>query len=80
MDELQLIEQVKQGDTRAFEGLVRRYQRPLFHYLGRMGLTTAETEELAQETFLRAFRHLKAFEPNRARFSTWLFTIARAWR
>jgi RNA polymerase sigma-70 factor (ECF subfamily) len=42
-----------------------------------MGLSSGETEELVQETFLRVFRHLRKFEPERARFSTWLFTIAR---
>jgi RNA polymerase sigma-70 factor (ECF subfamily) len=56
---------------------VKRYQRPLLHYLGRMGLTTAEAEELTQETFLRAYRHLTDFDSRRALFSTWLFTIAR---
>ena len=77
MDDLQVIERVKCGNLQAFEPLVRRYQRPLLHYLGRMGLTTPETEELTQETFTRAFQHLAEFEPRRALFSTWLFTIAR---
>ena len=77
MDDLQAIEHLKRGDTRAFEWLVRRYQRPLFHYLGRMGISTAEVEELVQETFIRAYRKLDDYEPHRALFSTWLFTIAR---
>jgi RNA polymerase sigma-70 factor (ECF subfamily) len=77
MDDLQVIEHVRDGDSRAFEQLVWRYQQPLFHYLGRMGLSMGETEELAQETFLRAFQHLRKYEPERALFSTWLFTIAR---
>ena len=77
MDDLQVIERIKNGDSRAFESLVLRYQQPLFHYLGRMGLSAGETEELVQETFLRAFQHLHKFEPERAQFSTWLFTIAR---
>jgi len=77
MDDLQVIERVKNGDARAFEPVVRRYQGPLFHYLGRMGLNAGETEELVQETFFRAFLHLRRFEPERAQFSTWLFTIAR---
>lgn len=77
MDDEQLVRQVMRGETRAFEALVQRYQQPLFHYLGRMGLEQAETEDLAQEAFLRAYRHLYRFDPQRARFSTWLFTIAR---
>jgi len=77
MDDEQLVQQVLRGESRAFEVLVLRHQRPLFHYLGRMGLDAAETEDLAQEAFLRAYRHLHRFDPRRARFSTWLFTIAR---
>lgn len=77
MDDLQVIEQVKDGNAQAFEQLVQRYQRPLFHYLGRMGLPSAEAEEQTQESFIRAYQHLSGFEPHRARFSTWLFTIAR---
>ncbi len=77
MDDLQIIEQVINGNRQAFASLVQRYQQPLFHYLGRMRLPAAEAEELVQETFIRAFRHLRTFEPQRACFSTWLFTIAR---
>jgi RNA polymerase sigma-70 factor (ECF subfamily) len=77
MDDEQLVRQALRGEARAFEALVRRHQRPLFHYLGRMGLGQAETEDLAQEAFLRAYRQLHRFDPGRARFSTWLFTIAR---
>jgi len=77
MEDEQLVQQVLRGETRAFEALVLRHQQPLFHYLGRMGLQQAETEDLAQEAFLRAYRRLHHFDPGRARFSTWLYTIAR---
>ncbi|MEA3278622.1 MAG: sigma-70 family RNA polymerase sigma factor, partial [Pseudomonadota bacterium] len=77
MDDLLVIEQVRQGNRRAFETLVRHHQGPLFQYLGRMGLASEEIEDLVQETFVRAFRHLHAFDPRRARFPTWLFTIAK---
>jgi RNA polymerase sigma-70 factor (ECF subfamily) len=75
-DEL-LVQQVLRGRIEAFEALVKRHERALFAYLGRMGLQQAETEDLAQEAFLRAFRHLHRFDVKLARFSTWLFTIAR---
>src|SRR4051812_16080320 len=42
-----------------------------------MGLAQAHAEDLAQETFLRAWRNLGSFDPARSQFSTWLFTIAR---
>jgi RNA polymerase sigma-70 factor (ECF subfamily) len=77
MEDQQLVEQVLAGRTLAFEGLVRRHQGPLFHYLGRLGLPPAAVEDLAQEALLRAYRHLARFDPERGRFSTWLFTIAR---
>jgi RNA polymerase sigma-70 factor (ECF subfamily) len=77
MDDHSIIEQVRRGHTQAFEALVLRYQLPLFRYLGRMGLASETVEDLVQHSFLRAFQHLPRFDPDRARFSTWLFTIAR---
>lgn len=57
--------------------LVRHYQRPLFAYLGRMGIRQANAEAIAQETFLRAWKHMDHYEPSKAPISTWLFSIAR---
>lgn len=76
MDINPLIHRIQQGDRSAFAGIVSRYQGPLFGYLGRMGLGQAMAEELAQEAFLRAWTHRDDFDPARAQFSTWLFTIA----
>jgi RNA polymerase sigma-70 factor (ECF subfamily) len=42
-----------------------------------MGLSQAEAEEVAQDTFLRAWQHLDRFDASRAAFSTWIYTIAR---
>jgi RNA polymerase sigma-70 factor (ECF subfamily) len=73
-----LIQQVRSGDKQAFEPLVKRYQRPLFKYLSRLGLEDAVVQELAQETFFRVYRNLHRYDSGRgASFSTWLFTIAR---
>lgn len=77
MDDRFLIRQVLGGNRNAFRMLVIRYQRPLFRFLAGFGLGQAVTEELAQEVFLRAFRALSSFDPERASFSTWLFTIAK---
>lgn len=77
MDEQTLIARGKAGDTRAFVQLTRRYQNLLFQYLGRMGLAQAEVEELAQDTWLRVFRHLARYDADQAGFTTWLLTIAR---
>jgi RNA polymerase sigma-70 factor (ECF subfamily) len=77
MDDSFLMRQVRDGNRNAFRILVIRYQRPLFRFLGGFGLGQAVTEELAQETLLRAFRGLPSFDPSKAAFSTWLFTIAK---
>jgi RNA polymerase sigma-70 factor (ECF subfamily) len=78
VDELAIVRRVCQGDTRAFEALVLRYQRPLFHYLGRLAFEKAVIEELVQETFIRAYQNLDRYDPDKgASFATWLFTIAR---
>lgn len=63
-------------DQNAFGELVRRYQSPVRAFLLRM--TTGDwalTDDLAQETFLKAWRKLRTFR-GEARFSTWLFGIA----
>lgn len=65
------------GDPVAFGALVSRYQDSLFAYLGRMGMSDAVCEELAQETFLRVWRNRDKYDPARAALSTWIFTIGR---
>lgn len=77
MDPEPLIARVLDGDRQAFAGLVPGFERPLFGFLGRMGLDQARAEEIAQETFLRAWQHLSEYRAERGAFSTWLFTIAR---
>lgn len=72
-----ILQHIANGNRQAFAPLVERYQRPLFNYLGRMGFTPAQAEDLAQETFTRAWQHLGQYDAQRAEFSTWLFTIAR---
>lgn len=72
-----LIDQARQGDQQAFGLLVRRHQDGVFAYLWRMGLRRALIDELAQETFLRAWTHLPSYDPVRAVFSTWLLAICR---
>ena len=77
MDDGFLVRQTLSGNRNAFRLLVVRYQRPLFRFLGGFGLGLAVAEELAQETFLRAYRHLVGYDAGKARFSSWLFTIAK---
>lgn len=72
-----ILDRIARGETQAFAELVTLYQHALFGFLGRLGMTQAQAEDIAQETFLRAWTHLPTYEPQRAQFVTWLFTIAR---
>lgn len=65
------------GDPGAFAALVVKFQGGLFGFLGRMGFSQAESEELAQETFLRAWKNRGSFDSSKAQISTWIFTIAK---
>ena len=72
----ELLAAYQQGDPGAFETLLRRHRAPLFTFLVRMLGDRERAEDLAQETFLRIVKGAQAWE-RRARFQTWLFTIAR---
>ena len=63
------------GDQRAFELLVIKYQRRLQRLIGRMVRDTDLVEDIAQETFIRAYRALPQFR-GESQFYTWLYRIA----
>jgi RNA polymerase sigma-70 factor (ECF subfamily) len=73
--EARLVAQALGGSQTAFEQILRRYQRPVLSLLVRLTGDAALAEDLAQETFVKAFRNLAAFD-SRRRFSSWLFRIA----
>jgi RNA polymerase sigma-70 factor (ECF subfamily) len=77
MNITEILRKIHAGDRHAFAEVVTQYQRPLFGFLGRMGLSQGLAEEVAQETFLRAWRNLGQYNAGRGQFSTWLFTIAK---
>lgn len=78
MDDRLLVEQSAQNNTDAFRLLILRYQRMVFSYLGNFQLPVQVLEDLAQETFLRAYRNITDFDSEKgASFSTWLITITR---
>lgn len=77
MDIDDVIRRIGKGDKQAFAEIVVQYQQPIFGFLGRMSISQAQAEEIAQETFVRAWRHLDDYQSTKAAFSTWLFTIAR---
>jgi RNA polymerase sigma-70 factor (ECF subfamily) len=71
----ELAYQVAAGSRSSFEELVSRYSSRLFYFLRHRFKTDQDTEDLVQETFLKAFRNIDRFSPER-KFSTWLYTIA----
>jgi RNA polymerase sigma-70 factor (ECF subfamily) len=69
-----LVAAAKYGDTRAFEELVCRYERRVLAVAQRITSNREDAEDVAQESFHKAFLHLDTFQ-ERARFSTWLTRI-----
>ena len=63
------------GSERAFQELVRRYERPVFSVILRVIRDPSRAEELAQDTFVKAFLKLETYVPER-KFSNWLLAIA----
>ena len=70
-----LIERVKRGDVKAFEMLVVKYQRRIERLIGRMVRDVDLVPDIAQETFIRAYRAIPKFRGESA-FYTWLYRIA----
>ncbi|HYF42135.1 MAG TPA: RNA polymerase sigma factor RpoE [Ramlibacter sp.] len=70
-----LVERTVAGDQRAYELLVIKYQRRIERLIGRMVRDVDLIEDIAQETFIRAYRALGQFR-GEAQFYTWLYRIA----
>ena len=69
------LAQARQGDGNAFTQLVETYQKPVYNLCYRMMGNAEDAEDAAQETFLRAYKGMRRYDPNRP-FSTWLLSIA----
>jgi len=74
-DEIALIRRAKDGDHRAFEVLVKRYQKRIYRLVYRFCPDHDTADELAQETFVKAYTALGTFREE-YRFISWLSTIA----
>lgn len=76
MSDEALLAGIASGDTHAMAAFVRRHQARVYGYaLSVVG--AADAEDVAQEAFVRAWRHAASFDPRRALASTWLLTITR---
>jgi RNA polymerase sigma-70 factor (ECF subfamily) len=71
-----LMLRVKQGDRHAFEELVDKYKQPVINLVCRTLRDPTEAEDLAQHAFLQVYKSAYRYQTT-AKFSTWLFTIAR---
>ena len=71
-----LMLRVQRGELAAFEQLVTRYQQPVMNLVARMLRDPTEAEDLAQNVFLQVYKSADRYRVS-AKFTTWLFTIAR---
>lgn len=75
MDEAEKLRLALQGDEGAFASLIETYQTSVYNLAYRMLGNAVDAEDATQETFVRAFLHLKRYDPARP-FRTWLLSIA----
>jgi RNA polymerase sigma-70 factor, ECF subfamily len=73
--DFEVIRRVLDGETAAFDLLVRRYQETIFRLAQRMTRNAEDARDLTQEAFVQAYRSLGGFQGQSA-FSTWLYRIA----
>lgn len=71
-----LMLKVQEGDFAAFEALVDKYKQPVINIVARIVRDSTEAEDLAQNVFLQVYKAAGRYKVT-AKFSTWLFTIAR---
>jgi RNA polymerase sigma-70 factor (ECF subfamily) len=73
--DFELIDRFLAGEVSAFDALVQKYQQDVYRLAYRMTLSADDAKDLAQETFLQAYRALQSFQ-RRSSFYTWLYRIA----
>jgi len=78
-DDAELLSAHSAGDAHAFARLYDRYDRPCFQFIRRLlgGAHAEAAEDLHQETWIAIARNAAAFDPAKASFKAWLFTVAR---
>jgi RNA polymerase sigma-70 factor, ECF subfamily len=74
-DDAALVSRCREGERDAFERLVIRYQKPVFNVALRMLRDRQDAADVVQTTFLKAFEHLRNYDPA-FRFYSWLYRIA----
>ncbi len=74
-EDRELVERALSGDQAAYQALMDKYQRALYHHVLRVVRTKQEVDDLVQEAFIKAFSALGSYSTQYA-FSTWLYKIA----
>jgi RNA polymerase sigma-70 factor (ECF subfamily) len=75
LTDAELVARAREGRQEAFREIVVRFERPIYSLVVRMLQDPAAAEDLAQEVFIKAFRRLDTYDPQR-KLSSWLFKIA----
>ncbi len=75
LEDVELIEKVRNGDTDAFGGLIKKYQDRLFNAIWRFCGSADDAQDIVQEAFLKSYQGLAGFRLE-AGFYTWIFRIA----
>lgn len=75
-EDTRLMLRVKTGDVVAMEKLIRKHQNSVYATVSRMLNNAPESEDIAQQVFIRIWKGASHYEPT-ARFTTWMFTILR---
>ena len=75
VEEITLVTQAREGDTRAFGELVRRYEGKIFRLAQHITQNREDAEDVLQETFMKAYEHLDQFKGD-SKFYTWIVRIA----
>lgn len=73
-DDIYYIQAVRKGDVSAFAFLVEKYQNMVYSLAFKLLKNTEDAEEMAQDTFIKAFQKLDMYE-GKSKFSTWLYSI-----
>jgi len=77
LDDHELLTQVWHGSEDALVTLHRRYVNPVYSLTLRILGDPMAAEEVTQDVFIKLWRHPRAYNPNKGRFSSWLLTVAR---
>jgi len=72
----ELVARYKDGDASAFNLIVQRHRTPLINFIYRYLNDRDNAEDLTQEVFIRIYRNIKNYNPDKASFRTWMYRIA----